>query len=58
MQRALAKKSTLQIARGYAKDIKAGAEGRKSLLIGIDQLVDVVAVTMGPKVGFLVEKSV
>ncbi|KAI6239486.1 hypothetical protein M3Y99_00298700 [Aphelenchoides fujianensis] len=36
-------------ARGYAKDLKFGAEGRKGMLAGIDLLADAVAVTMGPK---------
>uniref|UniRef100_A0A7E4WA53 Heat shock protein 60 n=1 Tax=Panagrellus redivivus TaxID=6233 RepID=A0A7E4WA53_PANRE len=35
--------------RNYAKDIKFGSEGRKSMLAGIDLLADAVAVTMGPK---------
>lgn len=36
--------------RGYAKDLKFGADGRKAMLAGIDLLADAVAVTMGPKV--------
>jgi chaperonin GroEL len=35
--------------RGYAKDLKFGADGRKAMLAGIDLLADAVAVTMGPK---------
>ncbi|KAI6197728.1 hypothetical protein M3Y94_01259700 [Aphelenchoides besseyi] len=35
--------------RGYAKDLRFGAEGRKAMLAGIDLLADAVAVTMGPK---------
>ena len=36
--------------RGYAKELKFGSEGRKAMLVGVDQLADAVAVTMGPKV--------
>uniref|UniRef100_A0A914QIQ9 Heat shock protein 60 n=1 Tax=Panagrolaimus davidi TaxID=227884 RepID=A0A914QIQ9_9BILA len=35
--------------RGYAKDLKFGADGRKAMLAGIDLLAYAVAVTMGPK---------
>jgi len=43
------------IVRGYAKELKFGAEGRKAMLAGIDVLADAVATTMGPKVGELYE---
>lgn len=36
----------------YAKDVKFGADGRASMLYGVDTLADAVAVTMGPKVVF------
>lgn len=36
--------------RHYAKDVKFGADGRASMLYGVDTLADAVAVTMGPKV--------
>lgn len=42
---------TNSIIRGYAKELKFGAEGRKAMLVGIDILADAVATTMGPKVG-------
>ncbi|VDM95817.1 unnamed protein product, partial [Onchocerca ochengi] len=35
--------------RHYAKDVKFGADGRASMLYGVDTLADAVAVTMGPK---------
>lgn len=37
--------------RGYAKDLKFGADARVAMLQGVDKLADAVAVTMGPKVG-------
>ena len=37
-------------SRGYAKDLKFGAEARVAMLQGVDKLADAVAVTMGPKV--------
>jgi hypothetical protein len=40
----------LRSVRGYAKDLKFGPDGRKSMLEGINLLADAVAVTMGPKV--------
>lgn len=36
-------------ARGYAKDVRFGAEVRALMLQGVDVLADAVAVTMGPK---------
>lgn len=39
--------------RHYAKDVKFGADGRASMLYGVDTLADAVAVTMGPKVLFV-----
>lgn len=36
--------------RHYAKDVKFGADGRASMLYGVDTLAEAVAVTMGPKV--------
>lgn len=43
-----------QIAvRGYAKDVRFGAEVRALMLQGVDVLADAVAVTMGPKVSFI-----
>lgn len=47
---AAAKKFTPALARGYAKDIKFGADARALMLKGVDLLADAVAVTMGPKV--------
>lgn len=38
------------VVRGYAKDIRFGAEARASMIQGADTLADAVAVTMGPKV--------
>ena len=38
------------VVRGYAKDIKFGAEARGLMLQGVDMLADAVAVTLGPKV--------
>ena len=43
--------SALQLSRGYAKDLKFGADARVAMLQGVDTLTDAVAVTMGPKVG-------
>ena len=40
----------LQARRGYAKDLKFGADARVAMLQGVDILADAVAVTMGPKV--------
>jgi len=42
------------MVRGFAKEVKFGAEGRKMMMAGIDVLVDAVATTMGPKVGLVV----
>ena len=39
------------LVRGFAKDVKFGADGRAAMLQGVDVLADAVAVTMGPKVG-------
>merc|ERR1719162_2052664 len=36
-------------ARGFAKDIRHGAEARALMLEGCNRLADAVAVTMGPK---------
>lgn len=36
--------------RGYAKDVRFGADVRAQMLVGVDILADAVAVTMGPKV--------
>lgn len=47
---AAAKKFTPAFARGYAKDLKFGADARALMLKGVDLLADAVAVTMGPKV--------
>lgn len=38
------------VIRGFAKDVKFGADGRAAMLQGVDVLADAVAVTMGPKV--------
>lgn len=38
------------LTRGYAKEVKFGAEARALMLQGVDLLADAVAVTMGPKV--------
>lgn len=38
------------LTRSYAKEIKFGAEARALMLQGVDLLADAVAVTMGPKV--------
>ncbi|VDK18227.1 unnamed protein product, partial [Anisakis simplex] len=35
--------------RGFAKELKFGAEGRAAMLQGVDVLADAVAATMGPK---------
>ncbi|KAM9709841.1 LOW QUALITY PROTEIN: 60 kDa heat shock protein, mitochondrial [Menidia menidia] len=37
------------LTRGYAKDVKFGADARALMLQGVDLLADAVAVTMGPK---------
>ncbi|BHF58798.1 60 kDa heat shock protein, mitochondrial [Sparganum proliferum] len=37
------------IARGFAKDVKFGADARSAMLVGVDILADAVATTMGPK---------
>uniref|UniRef100_A0A8P0PM95 Heat shock protein 60 n=2 Tax=Canis lupus TaxID=9612 RepID=A0A8P0PM95_CANLF len=37
------------VTRGYAKDVKFGANARALMLQGIDLLADAIAVTMGPK---------
>uniref|UniRef100_A0A0N5APW7 Heat shock protein 60 n=1 Tax=Syphacia muris TaxID=451379 RepID=A0A0N5APW7_9BILA len=37
------------VIRGFAKDVKFGADGRAAMLQGVDVLADAVAVTMGPK---------
>ncbi|KAL7062149.1 hypothetical protein AAHC03_01464 [Spirometra sp. Aus1] len=39
----------LPIARGFAKDVKFGADARSAMLVGVDILADAVATTMGPK---------
>ena len=44
--------------RGYAKDIKFGADARALMLQGVDLLADAVAVTMGPKVFLILGASV
>ena len=44
--------------RGYAKDIKFGADARALMLQGVDLLADAVAVTMGPKVFLIYVASV
>lgn len=41
------------LTRAYAKDVKFGAEARALMLQGVDLLADAVAVTMGPKVTFV-----
>ena len=38
------------LTRGYAKEVKFGADARALMLQGVDLLADTVAVTMGPKV--------
>ncbi|XP_060209387.1 chaperonin CPN60-like 1, mitochondrial [Lycium barbarum] len=44
----------LNWSRSYAaKDIRFGVEARVAMLQGIEELADVVKVTMGPKVNFL-----
>jgi chaperonin GroEL len=48
---------TVSVVRTYAKDLKFGADGRKSMLAGIDLLANAVAVTMGPKVCILSSSS-
>ena len=35
---------------GSAKEIKTGTDARSLMLKGVDQLADMVAVTLGPKV--------
>lgn len=45
----------LQIfTRSFAKDIRFGHEVRSKMLEGVDILADAVAVTMGPKVDYLI----
>ena len=41
--------SSLQFARGYAKDVRFGVEARGLMLQGVDRLADAVQVTLGPK---------
>ncbi|VDK71239.1 unnamed protein product [Litomosoides sigmodontis] len=45
----LVSRSVRSSLRYYAKDVKFGADGRASMLYGVDTLADAVAVTMGPK---------
>jgi chaperonin GroEL len=42
--------ASLSHPRGYAKDVRFGADVRAQMLVGVDILADAVAVTMGPKV--------
>lgn len=42
------------VRRSLAKDIKFGADARVLMLQGVDILADAVAVTMGPKVNYLI----
>ena len=42
------------VSRTYAKDVRFGAESREKMLTGVDILADAVAVTMGPKVSFII----
>jgi len=44
--------------RGYAKDLRFGAEARHQMLQGVDMLADAVAITMGPKVQLDLSRSV
>ncbi|KAA8578061.1 hypothetical protein FQN60_018549, partial [Etheostoma spectabile] len=46
------------LTRAYAKDVKFGADARALMLQGVDLLADAVAVTMGPKDGVTVAKSI
>ena len=50
LHRPLRAAPALQSRRGYAKDLKFGADARVAMLQGVDTLADAVAVTMGPKV--------
>uniref|UniRef100_A0A0N4ZEY5 Heat shock protein 60 n=1 Tax=Parastrongyloides trichosuri TaxID=131310 RepID=A0A0N4ZEY5_PARTI len=49
MLRLAARNVSKTFARTYAKELRFGAEGRKSMLAGVDLLADAVSVTMGPK---------
>lgn len=44
-----------QVQRWYAKDVRFGPEVRALMLQGVDILADAVAVTMGPKVSFILK---
>ena len=46
------------VSRTYAKDVKFGAESRAQMLTGVDILADAVAVTMGPKVSFIIHSKI
>ena len=51
---AISVSSTVQQRRSYAaKDLQFGAEARQHMLQGVDILADAVAITMGPKVLFI-----
>lgn len=40
--------------RGYAaKELRFGVDARVAMLQGVDKLADAVAVTMGPKVSYI-----
>lgn len=41
------------VRRGYAKEVRFGADARVAMLQGVDILADAVAVTMGPKVNYV-----
>ncbi len=42
------------VRRSLAKEIKFGSDARVLMLQGVDILADAVAVTMGPKVNFII----
>ena len=46
------------VSRSYAKDVRFGAESREKMLTGVDILADAVAVTMGPKVSYIMRNKV
>ncbi len=51
-------RQTPKFVRNYAaKELKFGAESRAAMLIGVDLLSDAVALTMGPKVSYLLTIS-
>ena len=50
LRSSLANRVAHSVVRGYAKELKFGADARAMMLQGVDILTDAVSVTMGPKV--------